>query len=130
MKPRIKYLIGFIVIIGILVYLLLTSFRSSLQYYVTVSELSGKEGTYQDKTLKVAGLAKNIQNYEKEGKRYYEFQVEEGGQLLSVVYQGFVPDTFKENSQVVLTGSLNSSGAFQATHILAKCASKYEAKIN
>lgn len=130
MKSRIKYLIGFIVIIGILVYLFLTSFRSSLQYYVTVSELWGQQSHYQDKTLKVAGVAKHIRNYEKEGKRYYEFQVEEGGQLLAVVYQGFVPDTFKEDSQVVLTGSLSSSGTFYATHILAKCASKYETKIN
>lgn len=41
---------------------------------------------------------------------------------------GRIPDTFKEGSQVVVTGSKGDDGVFQATQLLAKCPSKYEAE--
>ncbi len=48
---------------------------------------------------------------------------------MNTSYKGFVPDTFKEGSDVVVTGSFDDKGSFVATEILAKCASKYEAKL-
>ncbi len=124
-QKKTKYLIGFLIIAGVLTYLLSTSFQSSLQYYVTVSELHQDMARYKDKVLKVAGTAEAIS---KEGATY-QFLVHEGGEILRVSYKGFVPDTFHEGSEVVVTGSLNSDSSFEATEILAKCASKYEAKI-
>ena len=44
---------------------------------------------------------------------------------LSVVYQGVVPDTFKEGGEVVCEGTLDNDGTFHATTLLAKCPSKY-----
>jgi len=124
-----KYIVGFSLIAAILLYLALTSFKSSLQYYVTVSELEAKSDYYSTKVLKVAGHAHNIQRIEGEGGGSYSFIVDEGGKQLSVTYKGIVPDTFKEGSDVVVTGRMEPSGNFIATEILAKCASKYEAKM-
>lgn len=129
MNRKIQYLAGFIVIIAAFVYLALTSFKSSLQYYVTVSELHAQETNYQDKTLKVAGIVSEIAKNENAENSIYNFFVEEGGKSIAVEYKGFVPDTFKNGSQVVVTGKLKPDGHFEANHILAKCASKYEAKI-
>lgn len=126
MKQK-KYLVGFLIIAGALVYLLLTTFRSSLQYYVTASELKDRTSFYQNKIIKVAGRASGIEKQEGEG--IYQFQVEEGGAWFAVFYKGMVPDTFREGSDVVVTGQLNPDGSFAATEILAKCASKYEAKL-
>ncbi len=125
MKQK-KYLIGFLIIAGALIYLLLTTFRSSLQYYVTASELKARTSFYQDKIVKVAGRASGIKKQE---GGTYEFLVEEGGASFSVFYKGMTPDTFREGSDVVVTGQLNPDGSFTATEILAKCASKYEAKL-
>lgn len=131
MNRRAWYLIGFIVIAVGVCTLFFTSFQSSLQYYVTVSEL--KTGTlhesYNNKILKVAGKAHELTVEVHEAGSLYQFVVEEGGSRLPVRYRGFVPDTFKEGSDVVVTGQLASDGVFNATEILAKCASKYEAKI-
>ena len=127
MKRKISYLLGFALIAGVLVYLLLTTFNSSLQYYVTVSELMGGKTVYAGKTMKVAGRGSGIQK--EEGASVYHFTLSEGGASLQVVYRGFVPDTFKEGSDVVATGLWNEEGTFIATEILAKCASKYEAKL-
>jgi cytochrome c-type biogenesis protein CcmE len=44
-----------------------------------------------------------------------------------VVYRGIIPDTFSDSVEVVVEGRLDSNGVFQATTLLAKCASRYEA---
>ncbi len=43
-----------------------------------------------------------------------------------MAYHGVVPDTFMENSEVVVEGSIRSE-VFEAHTLLAKCPSKYEA---
>ena len=116
-------------ILGILIYLFLTTLGPSFQYYVTASELLNNLPEYQNKILKVAGIAKNLVRTDTGGLSEHHFDVEESGKIVKVVYKGFVPDTFKEGSDVVVTGTLNADGVFIATEILAKCASKYEAKV-
>ena len=52
------------------------------------------------------------------------------GSHLNVVYTGVdpLPDTFKDHADALADGKLEADGAFHATKIQAKCASKYEAK--
>ncbi len=70
-----------------------------------------------------------IQKFQKDGFLAYQFVISEGGKNINVLYQGIVPDTFKDGAQVVATGSLKEDGSFVASELLAKCASKYEAKL-
>lgn len=49
----------------------------------------------------------------------------DGGGSLPVVFQGVIPDTFNVDSEVVIEGSLNSDGIFEANILMAKCPSKY-----
>ena len=59
----------------------------------------------------------------------YWFQVQSNGQIVSAMYTGVVPDTFKSDSEVVLKGTLSSDGfKVQPNGVMAKCPSKYEAK--
>ncbi len=129
MKKKYFYLIGFAVIVAAMAYLMTTSLKSSLQYYVTVNEALAAKSDLNDKVIKIAGSAKDIQRLEEDGRSLYKFKVIENANAIDVTYKGFVPDTFKEGSSVVVTGSLTDSGEFVATNILAKCASKYEAKM-
>jgi cytochrome c-type biogenesis protein CcmE len=56
-----------------------------------------------------------------------DFVMTEGGATLPVRYTGIVPDTFKDEAEVVVEGVLNPDKAsFQAHTLLAKCPSKYE----
>jgi cytochrome c-type biogenesis protein CcmE len=48
---------------------------------------------------------------------------------VTVRYEGVVPDTFKDDAEVIVTGTLGSDGVFQASDLLAKCPSKYEAEM-
>jgi cytochrome c-type biogenesis protein CcmE len=44
-----------------------------------------------------------------------------------VHYQGPLPDTFQEGRDVVIEGQLTSGGTFEASTVLTKCGSRYEA---
>lgn len=125
-----QYLIGFLLIISGLIYLGSTVFQSSLQYYVTVDEFFATPDTYHNKTLKVAGKVKNGSIRKAEGNNsIYDFVIIGASHEMPVHYIGLIPDTFKAGGDVVATGKMAADGTFQANHILAKCASKYEAKM-
>jgi len=54
-----------------------------------------------------------------------------GEDALPVIFSSLeTPDLFKDGAEVVVEGRLSAGGhgAFEATHILAKCPSKFEAK--
>ncbi|MDE3013573.1 MAG: cytochrome c maturation protein CcmE, partial [Gemmatimonadota bacterium] len=42
-------------------------------------------------------------------------------------YRAALPDTFTDKSEVVLEGRLRADGVFEATTLLTKCGSRYEA---
>jgi cytochrome c-type biogenesis protein CcmE len=129
MNLRPGYLLGFLVMIAGLVYLGSTVFKSSLQYYVTVDEFLAVPETYQNKTLKVAGKVKEGSIRKSSSETLVEFAMSGASGELPVRYQGLLPDTFKPGGDVVATGKMAADGIFQAQHILAKCASKYEARM-
>ena len=48
---------------------------------------------------------------------------------MTASYTGVVPDTFKNDAEVVLKGTLSAEGFSVAPNgVMAKCPSKYEAK--
>jgi cytochrome c-type biogenesis protein CcmE len=59
----------------------------------------------------------------------YRFKVHNTGQEVLATYTGIVPDTFKDEAEVVLKGTLRSDGFHVAPNgVMAKCPSRYEAK--
>jgi cytochrome c-type biogenesis protein CcmE len=46
---------------------------------------------------------------------------------LPVDFTGIIPDTFVDDADVVVEGKRREDGVFEATTLLAKCPSKYEA---
>ena len=51
----------------------------------------------------------------------------EAGELMPVVYKGVEPGNFDQAETVVVVGRY-ADGVFQASQILVKCPSKYEAR--
>jgi cytochrome c-type biogenesis protein CcmE len=55
--------------------------------------------------------------------------VQNKGSAVDASYHGVVPDTFKDDAEVVLTGRLTPTGFNVAPNgVMAKCPSKYEPK--
>ena len=108
---------------GVLLY---TTLGESMQYYKFVDEVLAAPADWQDKNLQVHGyvVPKSIHRTRESLK--YRFDIQRNGKTMTAYYTGIVPDTFKDESEVVLTGRLAEDGAFHATEMSAKCPSKYE----
>lgn len=129
MKPRIKFLIGGAVILGVAAYLMASSIKTTGVYYLTPQELAHKVAA--DPTLVGSGVkmgARVIPGSIRRdpGGREVAFLVSDGDQRYPVVYRGIIPDTFTDSADVVVDGRLGTDGTFHATTLLAKCASRYE----
>ena len=58
----------------------------------------------------------------------YQFKVENKGKVVLASYTGILPDTFKDEAEVVLKGRLTTNDTFAVdpNGVMAKCPSKYE----
>ena len=128
--PHAKFLVAGGLIVGTICYLIFSGISESMVYYYSVSEVKARKADLAGKGIRVNGhvLAGSIRRYE--GGTGVDFAVVEKKteETLSVTYAGLIPDTFKENAEVVVEGIYDPRNpTFQATTLLAKCPSKYEA---
>jgi cytochrome c-type biogenesis protein CcmE len=128
MAARTKFIVGGIIIVGALAWLAYTSFQENKVYYITIEEYKSMKEKLDGKTFKLAGdvVAGSIDRT----KPQMEFVMGNPNTKIRVRYAGkdIIPDTFKDGSQAVVEGVVTPDGVFQAHHIEAKCASKYEAE--
>jgi cytochrome c-type biogenesis protein CcmE len=108
---------------GVLMY---SSLGESLQYYKYVDEVMAEPAAWHGKNLQVHGIVVPDSIGRKDNTLEWRFQLQRNGKVLTAYYNGIVPDTFKADSEVVLTGTMDAKG-FHATEMTAKCPSKYDA---
>ena len=109
---------------GVLLY---SSLGESLQYYKYVDEVMAEPAAWHGKNLQVHGTVVPDSIGKKDNTLEWRFDIQRNGKVLRAYYTGVVPDTFKADSEVVLTGRLDDTG-FHATEMTAKCPSKYDPK--
>lgn len=129
MKARNKFLIGGILVLGTAGYLMASSIDETATYYLTPTELAGKVAANPQFVLngvKVGARVVNGTIVRDPGGRELRFRMTDGAHTYDVLYRGVIPDTFTEGVDVVVEGRLDANGTFQATTLLAKCASRYE----
>lgn len=128
-NKRLKFLVGGLVVLAAIASLATYAIQQNAVYYYTVDEVVQNgaasnvrvSGSLVNGTVEEAGLGEPL-----------KFQiVDEGSQdpVLFVTYTGSVPDNFRDDPgvEVVLTGDYLGESEFDATEMLAKCPSKYEA---
>ena len=109
-------------VFGVLLY---TTLGESMQYYKYVDEVVGSQGDWTGKKLQVHGYVVPGSIGKKRDRLEYRFDIQRNGKTMRAFYTGIVPDTFKDDSEVVLTGVLTKDG-FMANDLTAKCPSKYD----
>ena len=127
-SKMIKILATVIVLAGSLGGLMYTSLAQGTEYYKHVEEVMVDPAAWHGKKLQLHGfvVAKSIMR--RPDTLDYIFQVESKGHVVNARYTGIVPDTFKDNSEVVIKGYLGPDGfAVEPGGVMAKCPSKYEA---
>jgi cytochrome c-type biogenesis protein CcmE len=129
MKPRTKFLIGGALVLSVAGYLMASSIKDTGVYYMTPTELSAKlqaDPSFVNAGVKVGARVVPGSVQRVAGGKEYAFRVTDGSHTFPVVYRGIAPDTFTDSVDVVVAGRMGTDGTFQATELLAKCASRYE----
>ena len=126
--PALKFLVAGSLIIGGICYLMFSGINNALVYYYTLTELETQAADLKGRGVRVSGHVQTG-SIVRGANSSVDFVVLERdtGKTLSVHYKGIIPDTFKDEAEVVVAG-LFDTGAhpFQADTLLAKCPSKYE----
>ena len=123
---RWPHMIAILVVVSAFGFLGFNAFKSASMYYLTPTELLARgEEAYNDE-VRLSGTVVDG-TIERDAGNVYRFTVaDDDGVTIPVVYKGVVPDTFKEDAEVVVEGELTTDGIFEANNLLAKCPSKYE----
>ena len=109
--------------------LLYSTLSDGTEYYMHVEEVMAAPGQWQNKNLQLHGFVVKDSILRKPDSLEYRFKVQSKGSVIDATYTGVVPDTFKDDSEVVLKGRLGPKGFEVARNgVMAKCPSKYEPK--
>jgi cytochrome c-type biogenesis protein CcmE len=128
-KARVKAILGGVLVLGTSGYLMAASIKDTATYYLTPTELATKvagDSRFVDKGVKVGARVVNGTILRDPSGRSLSFKMTDGAHTYAVNYRGIAPDTFTDGVDVVVEGKLGADGTFQATTLLAKCASRYE----
>lgn len=125
-KYQIKYLLGAVLIFGVIGYLIVFGLTQTSQWAINVTQLREKGDSAIGQGARVTGQleANSVEKDVKANK--IAFVLTDGVHRLPVSYAGVVPDTFDRAVEVVAEGKLNPDGTFTATNVLARCPSKYD----
>jgi cytochrome c-type biogenesis protein CcmE len=116
------------VILAAVAYIFITGISETMVYYYNVSEVSERRAELTGNALRVHGKVVPGSIEKDDTGLVHKFVIEEGGLTVPVVYRDIVPDTFADRADAVVEGSFDAEGIFQATFLMAKCPSKYEAE--
>jgi cytochrome c-type biogenesis protein CcmE len=119
-KPRHKRLaaIGLgVAALGIAAALVLSAFEKNLVFFFTPSQVVAKEAP-QGRTFRIGGMVE--QGSVRRTGVEVRFLVTDTAKSIPVVYQGALPDLFREGKGVVAQGVLGADGVFRAKEVLAK----------
>lgn len=105
--------------------LMYISLGDNLQAYKYVDEVMAEPEKWEGQLLKVHGYVVPGSIARKPASREYKFAMQRNGKVITAYFTGTVPDGFKDESEIVLSGVL-SGDRFVADHMEAKCPSKYE----
>tara|TARA_B100000959_G_C14592861_1_gene464777 strand:+ start:100 stop:567 length:468 start_codon:yes stop_codon:yes gene_type:complete len=131
-----KFGLGILVVAGCVAMLIVSGFQETSMYYFTVAELEAREAEFVGRKIKLAGKVVPGSISRDDVSLDLRFEIWEPVQGSAsetnhrklVHYKGIVPDTFRDESDVILEGVTGPDGVFVADHLLAKCPSKYESK--
>ena len=119
MKPRPRRLLWIATLVaamGLASALVLNAFNSNLVFFYSPTQIAAQEAP-TGRTFRLGGLVE-AGTVKRDGVKV-SFVVTDTAKTITVVYQGILPDLFKEGKGVVAQGQLRD-GVFEAREVLAK----------
>jgi cytochrome c-type biogenesis protein CcmE len=105
--------------IGLIAALVLNAFRSNLVFFFTPTQIAQGEAP-TGRAFRIGGLVEAGSVKRQPDGINVRFVVTDTAKSIPVIYQGILPDLFKEGKGVVAEGKLGADGLFTASQVLAK----------
>ena len=122
-----KVYIAFLAVVLAMAFLILWGFNEqTMVYYSTVKELKERGADAYGRGFRVSGKVVPGTVERATDRVHASFVITEEGETLQIEYDGILPDTFKEDVEVLVEGTMQADGTFKASNVFTKCASKYE----
>lgn len=143
-SERWKFLLGGILILGAIVYLMITSTVSGARFFITVDEVVS--GSYSGQSVRLTGavFGDSIEYDSLTGNLSFTIahiprEVQDLAQTLHdavndstltqlqvVMVDTTMPDLLQHEAQAILTGEIGEDGNFYATELNLKCPTRFE----
>ena len=128
MSSQMKFVIGGLVVVIVVVALIATSFSGSNSEYLTIGEVKAL-GPDQTQNSRVAGKIVSDSVEWDTAAFHLAFEIEDETGRLPISYNGPKPDMMADAVEAVAIGKYDpASQVFTADELLMKCPSKYEEK--
>ena len=128
-----RFFAGLVGVAAVVSYLVWTGVSDTMMYYMTPSELMARTDAnpaLMEQGVKVSGNVVPGSYEQTSGELLHIFTVEDPDDpdvRLTVEFRHPLPDTFTDEAEVVMEGRYRGDGVFEATEVLTKCGSRYEA---
>lgn len=118
-RRRLFLILGLLVGVGSATALALSALRENLNHFYSPTDvLAG--AVPADRSFRLGGVVLEGSSRRESNTLKAHFVVTDRFKELPVVYEGILPDLFREGQSVTATGSLSSAGVFVAREVLAK----------
>jgi cytochrome c-type biogenesis protein CcmE len=132
-----RFMVGLVGVAAVVTYLIWTGVSDTMVYYLTPAELEAKisaDPSFRDVGVKVSGRVVPGTHVEVAGQLLHRFDIHDLDNpdvVITVEYDNVLPDTFSDSESMVVDavveGRFRPDGVFEATSVLTKCGSRYEA---
>lgn len=129
-NSKAKFVIGGLVIVGLIAYLIVSSISSAGAYYREVGEVLSQRDVLAGKNLRVSGNVVTTSVTYDAAKLDLNFIISDptdANKQLAVYFHGVQPDQIsREGASAIVEGFLGPNGVVEANNLLLKCPSRYE----
>lgn len=114
---RIAFIVAGVAGLALAAFLVLNAFQNNLVFFFSPTQVAAKEAPI-DRTFRIGGLVQEG-TVQRDGLTV-RFTVTDTAASIPVVYNGILPDLFKEGRGCVAQGKIGADGVFHAEQVLAK----------
>ena len=118
-KKRILMVFAILVGISISVILILTAFEKNLMYFYSPTEIINGDAP-KTRSFRIGGLVVTDSVIRNSDDLKVSFILTDMVNEVKVIYEGILPDLFREGQGIVANGKLQSDNIFIAEQVLAK----------
>jgi cytochrome c-type biogenesis protein CcmE len=108
-----------LILLGLAAMLILNALKSNMVFFYSPSQVIQGE-VPKDTSFRVGGLVVPASLQRGDDGLTVNFAITDTAKTVKVIYQGVLPDLFKEGKGVVAQGRLQANGVFAASEVLAK----------